>query len=227
MGTEISRLWYWDPPPDTIKKSEEIRLQNNLSHQHEVIRSPQPDPIDHKSRNDTTFSTKQPIVTYGTPTTPSPSRNPNQDVPTFELPLRQNVLGTRPCLSQDGDGLLLTAGDEGLSETGDVQRADKGSASGVTMLLAASEAWVEDSDDMDAIDDVEEKPPTSPTSFDILSWYEKVSESAPELPLTLVPGPFERGVIGSMSVNDILMIKGLIDPPVYVQFLDLTTFSCL
>jgi hypothetical protein len=172
---------------------------------------------------------KQPIGTYGTPTTHSSSRNPNQDVHTFELPSGQIVLGTTPCFSWDGDRLLLTAGGEGLTETGDVQHADKGIVTGVTSLLAASKAWgdnTEDSDDIDAIEDVKEKHPTCPTSFDIVSWYEKVAKSAPE-PLTLVPGSFERGVIGGQSVNDILMIKGLINPPVYIQFLDLTTFSHL
>ena len=68
--------------------------------------------------------------------------------------------------------------------------------------------------DIDGMEDVEEKPPTGPSSSDILSWYEQVAESAPE-PLPLMPGSFERGVIGGMSTNDVLMIKGLIDPPVH------------
>jgi hypothetical protein len=38
---------------------------------------------------------------------------------------------------------------------------------------------------------------------------------------------FERGVIASMSVNDTLMVKGLIYPPVYIQFFDLSYFSRL
>jgi hypothetical protein len=233
MGAEISRLWWWDPSPDMIEQSEEIRLQKNLPNWDDVTRNPQPYPIGHQSRDDTTFATKQPIVTYGTPTTHSSSCNPNQDVRTFELPSGQIVLGTTPCFSWDGDGLLLTAGNEGLTETGDVQRADKSIVTGVTSLLAVSKAWgaltvngTEDSDNIDAIEDVEETPPTCSTSSDIVSWYEKVAESAPEPP-TLVPGSFERGVIGGQSVNDILMIKGLIDPPVYIQFLDLTTFSRL
>ena len=152
---------------------------------------------------------------------------------TFELPSGQIVLGTTPCFSWDGDSLLLTAADEGLTETGDVQRADKGSVTGITSLLAVSEAWgvrtingTDDSEDIDAIEDVEETPPTCSTSSDIVSWYEKVPESAQE-PLTIVPGSFERGAIGGQSVSDILMIKGLIDPPLYIQFFDLTTFSRL
>jgi hypothetical protein len=156
---------------------------------------------------------KQPIITYGTPTTHSSSHNPNQDVHIFELPSGEIVLGMTPCFSWDGDGLLLTAGDKGLAEMGDVQHADKGIVTGVMSLLVASKVWgvqtinsTEDSDDIDAIEDVKEKPPTCPTSFDIVSWYEKVAKCAPE-PLTLVPGSFKRGVISGQSVNDILMIK--------------------
>jgi len=122
---------------------------------------------------------------------------------TFELPSGQIVaIGTTPCFSWDGGGLLLTAGGEGLAETVDVQCADKGIVTGVTNLLVASEAWgewtvngTEDSDDIDAIEGIEEKPPTCLTSFDIVSGYEKVAESAPE-PLSLILGSFERGVIG-------------------------------
>ncbi len=133
-----------------------------------------------------------------------------------------------PSFSWDRDGLLLTPGFEGLAETGDVQRADKR-----IVTDAMSEVWdvqtiegTETSDDIDIMEDVEEKPPTGPPSSDILSWYEQVAEFAPE-PLPLIPGSFERGVIGGMSTNDVLMIKGLIDPPVYIQFLDLGSFSRL
>ncbi|KAM6499398.1 hypothetical protein JOM56_004906 [Amanita muscaria] len=169
MGSEIAHLWWWDPPPDLIEKSEKIRLQKNAQNQYD---------------------------------------------------------GTR-------NGSLLTPGHEGLAETGDVQRADKGIVTGAMSLPVTFEAWdvqtiegTETSDDIDAMEDVEEKPPTGPSSSDILSWYEQVAESAPE-PLPLIPGSFERGVIGGMSTNDVLMIKGLIDPPVYIQFLDLSLFSRL
>jgi len=230
MGAEITRLWWWDPSPDMIKKSKEICLQNNAQNWHDGTRTAKPNPIDHQSCHDTTFSMKKPTTAYGTPTTHSSSPNPNQDVHTFEPPSGQIVLGTTPCFSWDGDGLMLTAGDKGLVEMGDVQHADKGIITSVTSLLAASEAWgvrtVNGTEDSDNIDAIKEKPPTCPTSSDITSWYEKVAESAPK-PLPLIPGSFERGVIGGQSVNDILMIKGLIDPPVYIQFLDLSTFSHL
>ncbi|KIL56388.1 hypothetical protein M378DRAFT_172785 [Amanita muscaria Koide BX008] len=149
------------------------------------------------------------------------------------LPSGQILLGTIPSFSWGGDELLLTPGYEGLAEMWDVQRADKGIVTGAMSLPVTCEAWdvqtikgTEASDDIDVMEDVEEKPPTGPSSLDILSWYEQVAESAPE-PLPLIPGSFKRGVIGGMSANDILMIKGLIDPPVYIQFLDLSSFSRL
>ena len=41
----------------------------------------------------------------------------------------------------------------------------------------------------------------------------------------LIPKSFEKGIIGSMSTNDFLMIKGLIDPMLYVQYMHLDVFS--
>jgi hypothetical protein len=59
---------------------------------------------------------------------------------------------------------------------------------------------------------------------DLLPWLNAVTCDDEKMP-PLTRGSFKRGVIGSMSVNDILMIKGLIDPGVYVEFIDLEPFS--
>jgi hypothetical protein len=65
---------------------------------------------------------------------------------------------------------------------------------------------------IDCIDDIDEANMAC-SSSDIISWYEMtVGDSV---------GPFEKGVIAGQSVNDILMIKGLIFPLVYIQSLDL------
>ena len=106
MGAEIVALWWWDPSPDMIENSAKIRLQNNALNQ---TRNPKPDHIHHPSRRNTTFSMKQPVIplAYGTPTTHSPSCNPNQDAGTFELPLGQNLLETTTCVSLDGGGILI------------------------------------------------------------------------------------------------------------------------
>jgi hypothetical protein len=40
----------------------------------------------------------------------------------------------------------------------------------------------------------------------------------------LIPTSFEKGIIGGMSTNDFLMIKELIDPRLYVQYMHLELF---
>jgi len=222
VGQEIVSWWWWDPLPDEIEKSERIRLAN----QQVGPRSTKPFPIHHPSRNGTTFSMQPTIIHLGTQTTHSSSQDPH----TFKLPSGQILLGTIPSFSQDGDELLLTAGHEGLVEMGDVM-AEKGIATVAMSLPVTYEAsdmqsieGTETSDNIDAMEDVEEQPPTGLSSSEVSSWVEQVAESMPE-PLPLLPGSFERGVIGGMSTNDMLMIKGLIDPPVYIQFFDLSLFS--
>jgi hypothetical protein len=234
MGAEIVALWWWDPSPDMIENAAKIRLQNSILNQHNETRNPKPDHIHHPSRRNTTFSTKQPLIplVYGTPITHSSSCNPNEDADTFKLPSGRNLLGTTTPVSWDEDGILLTPRDEGFAITGDVQLADQDIFTGAPDLPLTYEirdetiTSTDDSDDIDAIEDGEGKPLIRPASFDILSWYEKISDSAPE-PLPLTHGSFERGVIGGLCVNDILMIRELIPPPVYIQFFDLSSFSCL
>ena len=82
----------------------------------------------------------------------------------------------------------------GLAERGDVQCTDKGIVAGAMSLPVTLEAWdvqtiegTEFSDDTNAMEDIEEKPPTGPSSSDILLWYKQVAESVPEHP-PLIPG---------------------------------------
>lgn len=242
MGTEIIRLWWWKPSPKLI---EELQRMRTPSHQSNLNRSPAPKCISHPSRLGTTFSSMEPITMRGNPTTPtthSSDCDPNQDVPTFDLPSGQVFLGMAPSVSWDGDGLLLTARDEGLVEMADVLHANKSTSlpthnvqtktldgqtetlDGRTETLDQSIMGMEDSDNKD----VKVKPLTCLSSLDIQVWSKKVAGSVPEpLPPSLTPGSFERGNIGGLSTNDILMIKGLIHPPVYVQFFDLSSFSQL
>jgi hypothetical protein len=142
----------------------------------------------------------------------------------------QVLLGTERFHSWGRDVLFLAPG-EGLAEMADGKRADKGAVV-VSELSAPSETFgmqtvaIGDSCcDSDA-EDVEEKPAFIPPASDILSWNEKVVNSVQEPP-PLAPDSFERGTIGSMSVNDVLMTKGLIEPCQYVQFFNLRSFSHL
>ena len=66
------------------------------------------------------------------------------------------------------------------------------------------------------------------SSIDIALWAANVIHAEPvPQPLPLTPASFERGVSASMSANDTLMLKGLINPAVYVDFFDLGLFSHL
>jgi hypothetical protein len=128
----------------------------------------------------------------------------------------------KSCLPWDSDRLLLTPRDEGSAEMEDVQHVDKDIVAGATSSSVTSEAWdlwgiegTEDFNNIDSINNDEEKPVICPLSLDIISWYEKVvNPGAKFLPLT--PTSFEGGVIGGLHTNDILMIKDLIAPPVYI-----------
>ncbi|KAI0289229.1 hypothetical protein BC826DRAFT_1033475 [Russula brevipes] len=55
----------------------------------------------------------------------------------------------------------------------------------------------------------------------IIDENEKTLSEVPPLIIT----PFEKGTIGGLSTNDLLMIKGLIDPGLYVQYMHLELFS--
>ena len=117
---------------------------------------------------------------------------------------------------------MMTA-DEGLAELASVTHAKKSliTSSPVSVSRTWAIGTAEGAEGWEENNNIDEG--SSPL-FDILSWYEKVdSGSEPFLPLT--PSPFERGAIGGPSVNDTLMIKGLIHPLAYVHFLDLSYFS--
>ena len=98
-------------------------------------------------------------------------------------------------------------------------------------LTIASDTWDDQTggDNSDVVDErteasaVEAKSEIDSLLVDVKSWSEKVVDCVPTtLPLT--PSPFERGIIGGQSVNDVLMIRGLIPPPTYFHFFDLSSF---
>lgn len=161
-----------------------------------------PHPINHPSRLNITFEKIHPVPFF-------PSHRP--------LVLAEPAI---ECLGRSTSHLW----DETLPTKDDLERIDISVMAGITGSPVTSEAWTETEDgDEDEIDDVQDKPMICPSPFDIALWCQKV-KSGPE-PLPLTHSSFERGVIASMTVNDILMIKGLINPAVYVQFLDLGSFS--
>jgi hypothetical protein len=124
------------------------------------------------------------------------------------------------------DGLLFTARDEGLTKEADMQH-DGGITTGVTGSPVTSEDFTDDSDDNGDVEAVRDKSTGAMglSSLDITVWRHKVTNSEPAPP-SLIPSAFERGAIGRMSVNDVLMVEGLISPSIYIHFFDLSYFSC-
>lgn len=213
MSSEILLLWWWDPPPGMIKRSGELRNQNFAANQHYNTPSAKPFPIHHHSRSSTTFSTKQPTLTSGARN----QRVVDLGPVFFGIPTHPDWLM---------DEMLPTDGDEGLTKE-DLQRVDDSIMAGPLTSEVCTET--EDSDDISDSMAVRDKPTICLSSLDIMSWSQNVVNAVPEpvLTSTSTSTSFERGVIPSMSVNDILMVKGLITPPVYLQFFDLSLFSCL
>jgi len=161
-----------------------------------------PHPIKHPSRLNITFKMIEPL---------------------YYFPDHRSFMPVEPAIERLGRP-TSHIWDETLPTKDDLESIDISTMAGITGSPLTSEAWTETEDeDEDKIDDIQDKPMICPSPFDIPLWYQKV-KSGPE-PLPLTHGSFERGVIASMTVNDILMVKGLIDPAVYVQFLDLGSFS--
>jgi hypothetical protein len=116
---------------------------------------------------------------------------------------------TSPLLGEEsGTGLQLSDGDgeqldiatlyEGFSET--------------SVSSNESRGW----------QDTEKARNQCSSRSDIVAWSNMITDenektSSKVTPLT--PTPFENGIIGGLSTNDLLMIKGLIDPGLYVQYL--------
>ena len=234
MAQHVVFLWSWDPSPQELNQSKAISAANYGASRGQ---SPQPQPIHHPSRQNTTFTSIRPHITFGVTNLPSsahhliPRADSVRDRSTFELPSGEILVCTSPLISwKGGDGLQLTAVNE-LTAVNKLQPKMHD-----VELEPLHQAIEEDfeliselSGGSSEAQDVESKPPNATSLVDVLDWLTHVDDSkgTTQQPLPLYPTPFKRGIIGSMSSNDILMIRGLIDPGLYVQYTDLSSFSQL
>jgi hypothetical protein len=198
MGSEIIRLWFWEPPAEMIAKSNKIHAGNKRHNKKQRI-DKRPGAI---LNNSTTFALMKPSTAIA-----HSSSALFQDVPsdqTLLTPVSLDGHATRDARQ------LFTSADEDI-----MLRSFKLSVTGT--LESDSET-----------DDNLRKSGIPSPQVDIMSWYEHVVDCKPDafLPF-LTPTPFEKGTIGGPSVNDVLMIEGLIHPALYMQFLDLRPFSLL
>jgi hypothetical protein len=220
MGFEILARWSWDFLPSSIREQWGKRLQNVTAGQQNDHPHVRPHPIHHPSRNDTTFN-NVPILTSGAPTMWGKHA--------VERPLGPILLGMPTHFVWDTDEKLVIDGPpfsaraEGLLKE-DLEHVEGDIITGIAGSPVTREARTgsKDWDDTDDVESVQDESEIYP--LDITSWHQKVVNPEPEPP-SLVRTPFERGVIGSMSVNDVLMVKGLIQPFVWIQFMDLQSFS--
>jgi hypothetical protein len=221
MGKEIIFLWSWDPSPLEVEQLT-IRTAQN--------RTRTPQPISIHDRQNITFNAMRPHVTFGPATGVHRADHSAKSIPdrtTFELASGKVSISVIPHLSWgSGDGLQLSDGDgEQLDKEADLTHENI-----ATSLEVFSETMSASSNESHEWQDPEQKTRDqcwSPT--DIVDWSnmiindkEKMSSTVPPL---IPPTSFEKGIIGGMSTNDFLMIKGLIDPGLYVRYMHPELFS--
>ena len=231
MAQHVVFLWLWDPSPEELNQSKAVAAANYGANRGQ---SPQPQPIHHPSRQNTTYISMRPHITFrplSVTNVPSiahrltPRADSVHDRSAFELASSEILVCTTPFISwRGGDGLQLTAVNEFQPKMHDVESDPLHQA-----IEEGSELISELSGGSSEASDVESKPPDATSLADVSDWLTHVNDSnckgTIQQPLSLSPTTFKRGIIGSMSVNDILMIQGLIDPGLYIQFTDLSLFS--
>lgn len=225
MGEEIVFLWSWDPSPGEVALLPIRASRNNTR----AVRSSQPIPI--RDRNNVTFDTMRPHVTFGPATGVHRADHNVRSVPdgtAFELASGQVAISVIPLLSWgSGAGLQLSDGDGEQLDT-NYKETDLTHDTIATFLEGFSETISVSSNESREWQDPEEKTRDqcwSPSA--IVDWSNMIideNEKTLKVP-PLIPTSFEKGIIGGMSTNDFLMIKGLIDPRLYIQYMHLELFS--
>ncbi|KAI0280251.1 hypothetical protein BC826DRAFT_1191638 [Russula brevipes] len=212
MGEEILFLWSWDPSPVEVELLTIRAAQNNSR----TVRTPQPIPI--RDRQNVTFDAMRSHISFGPATGAHRADHSARSVPdgaTFKLASGQVAVSVIPHLSRRrGAGLQLSDGD-GEQLDMNYKETDLTHKTITTSFEGFSETISVSSGESCEWQDPEEKTRDqydqcwSPS--DIVDWSnmiidenEKTLSEVPPLILT----PFEKGIIGGLSTNDLLMIKG-------------------
>ena len=209
MGNNIIRLWSWDPSSTEVHRAT-IRTAGGGVNQ---TRTPASLPIRDASRRSTTLETMRARASYLSVTVShSPAKNSSTpDTSTIELASGEVLFRKQPSVSWKIGGEQLEMDDK------DWENSIAASLGESSVSMSEPNNWSFDGQDIE-----------SRTQFslpsEIVSWLNMVIHDEEKMP-SLTSSPFEKGIIRSMSVNDILMIKGLIDPGVYTEYIDLESFS--
>jgi hypothetical protein len=153
------------------------------------------------------------------------------DRATFELASGQVAVSVIPHLSSGGGaGLQLSDGD-GEQLDMKYKEPDLTHQTIATIFEGFSEmisVSFNDSESREWQDPEEKTRDQCWSPLDIVDWSNMIidenEKTLSKVP-PLLPTSFEKGIIGGMSTNDLLMIKGLIDPGLYVQYMHLELFS--
>jgi hypothetical protein len=129
--------------------------------------------------------------------------------PTFQSPSRLDVEEMTPGTCQGSrDGLQSSTGSDILNRSWMSGDADLGF--GYSECPSSTD---------------EEKSSSQPLSSDILTWANNVIGGEEKM-LPLTATPYEKGIVGG-SANDVLMVRGLIHPLMYLNYINLEKFSYL
>jgi hypothetical protein len=158
-------------------------------------------------------------VSYRTmPATPPPAENRSTDTCTFELPSGDVLISKQSSVFWEaGVRFHLSAqGKEQLEKQGNDCKGHSSPASLGGGFSSISESTDRSFDGQDV-----ENLPHFLSPSEIISWLDAVTYNNEKMP----PLTCGSGVMRSVSVNNILMTKGLIDPVVYLDFMDLELLS--
>jgi hypothetical protein len=206
MAEAILFLWSWDPSPEEIEM-----LTIRAAQDPRIVRTPQPRPI--RDRQNLTFDDMRHLITSSAATG---IQYAARSAAEGELASGQVAISVLPHLSwESGTGLQLSDGDGEQLDT-------------ATFHEGFSETAVSSNESREWQDPEEKTHDQCSSRLDIVAWSNMITDenektSSKVMPLT--PTPFEKGIIGGLSTNDLLMIKGLIDPGLYVQYLHLELYS--
>jgi len=188
-----------------------------------------PRPIYDAFRN-TTFAIMRPSVTASIPTEPSASGTSVPDC-VVQADSGAYIIGMSPHVHLHDGALTIVPLDLNV-------RMEKEKLRPTTSLVAATSLHdstshlsgsmeIIHSDTVDSNDESEAKVDLISLQASVGAWLEDTEkEDLDPLPVDVNDtDPFIPGVIGGMSMNDILMVKGHIDPSVYVRFFNLNLYS--
>ncbi|KAJ3850426.1 hypothetical protein EV368DRAFT_45306 [Lentinula lateritia] len=213
MGQHIMDLWDWDPPSSSNPISTSV-----------AQRAPLPSPIFDPSRatlDHNSFTYSLPTI-LSLPLTSAGTSTSTQHI--LNLADGCVLVNTSPSSIYDKHTMLELAAPHDLDDN----LKDSGSMipDNVTSFSCnfSSVATEEDSDS-------EPRAPYSALSVDdIQGWAALVAEAGEEAKMgvdMLKYDPMVKGTIASHTVNEILMIKGAITPPTYLQYDDLLVLPSL